>query len=232
MRTLNSSVRSAVVAGALLSLLASGAQAASAYSQTWSGVTTEGWESNTISSVVVHDAGVGNPAGSLATRFDPSLASFDIGYTSGAVPETRGSFAGSPWVVSFDLQLNEGKFSDVWLRYRFQDSTFNGWRFALTGPFDQYNTWTHYVVAFDPSWSDALAVANGWVQEGGPVVSFAQTLGNAYKTEIRLALTNSTTSALAHLDNFVQTPVPEPQTWALMLGGVLMLGALSRRMKR
>lgn len=205
------------------------AQAASAYSQTWSGSSTEGWEGNTTSSVVVFDGGVGNPAGSIASRFDSSVSIFDIGFTSGNVPATSGSFTGSPWQVSFDVQLNAGKFTDVWLRYRFQDSTFNGWRHSLTGPFDQYNIWTNYQVSFDPGWSDAQAVANGWVQEAGPVASFAQTMGNAYKTEIRFALTGSTDSALVHLDNFVQSPVPEPETWALMLGGMLLMGSLARR---
>jgi hypothetical protein len=205
------------------------ALAASAYTQPWSGSSTEGWEGNTISSVVVHDAGVGNPAGSIASRYDSRPAAFDIGFTSGNGADTSGSFSGTPWNVSFDLQLNEGKFSDAWLRYRYQDFNYNGWRYALLGPFDQYDTWTHYDLSFDPSWSDAQAMANGWTQESGPVVSFAQTMSSVYKTEVRLALTDSTSSALVHLDNFVQAPVPEPQTWALMLGGLLMLGTLARR---
>jgi len=213
----------------LAGLVAGGAQAASAYSQTWSGASTEGWEANTISSVVVFDGTVGNPAGSVATRFDGSVAAFDIGFTSGSIAETSGSFAGSPWKVSFDLQPNVGKFDNLWLRYRYQDSTFNGWRHAMTGPFDQYGSWTTYSVTFDPSWSDAQAMANGWLQEAGPVVSFAQTLGNAYRTEVRLGLDVNTTSALAHMDNFMQTPVPEPETWALMLGGLLAVSALARR---
>lgn len=205
------------------------AQAASAYSQTWSGATTEGWEGNTTSSVVVFDGGMGNPAGSIASRLDTSESRFDIGFTSGNVAAASGSFTGSPWQVSFDVQLNEGKFGNFfWLRYRFQDSSFNGWRHALTVP-TEYGTWTNYQVTFDPGWSDADAIANGWAQEAGPVVSFAQTMGNAYKTEIRFAYTDSTKSALVHLDNFVQSPVPEPQTWALMLGGMLLLGSLARR---
>lgn len=215
--------------GALAGLVAGTAQAASAYSQTWSGAGTEGWEANTISSVVVFDGAVGNPAGSIATRFDGTVADFDIGFTSGSIAETSGSFAGSQWKVSFDLQPNAGKFDNVWLRYRYQDATFNGWRHAMTGPFDQYGTWTTYSVSFDPGWSDAQAMANGWVQEAGPVVSFAQTMGNAYKTEIRLGLDLNTTSALAHMDNFIQTPVPEPETWALMLGGLLAVSVLARR---
>lgn len=218
--------------GALAGLVAGTAQAASAYSQTWSGASTEGWEANTISSVVVFDGGVGNPAGSIATRFDGTVADFDIGFTSGSIAETSGSFAGSQWKVSFDLQPNVGKFDNVWLRYRYQDFTFNGWRHAMTGPFDQYGTWTTYSVTFDPSWSDAQAMANGWVQEAGPVVSFAQTMGNAYRTEVRLGLDINTTSALAHMDNFIQTPVPEPETWALMLGGLLAVSALARRRQR
>lgn len=222
----------AVVVAAAACLCPLGAHAAAAYTQTWSGIDTEGWEANTISSVVVFDAGVGNPAASIASRFTSQLASFDIGFTSGDVAATRGSFAGSPWNVSFDLQLNAGKFDNIWLRYRYQDATFNGWRHALTGPFDQYNTWTNYAVSFDASWSDAQAMANGWAQEAGPVVSFAQTMGNAYRTEIRFGTSAATTSALVHLDNFIQTPVPEPQTWALMLGGLLITASLARRRLR
>lgn len=220
-----------LAAPAFLAVLvcAAPAQAASAYSQTWSGTTTEGWEGNTISSVVVFTGSVGNPAGSIASRFLPSAGDIDIGFTSGNIAATSGSFSGSPWQVSFDVQLNEVNFTDVWLRYRFQDFTFNGWRHALTGPFDKYNTWTNYQVSFDPDWSDAQAMANGWVQEAGPVVSFAQTMGNAYKTEIRFAFTGSPDSVIVQLDNFVQSPVPEPETWALMLGGMLLIGSLARR---
>ena len=70
----------------LAGLVAGGAQAASAYSQKWSG----------------------------------------------------GGFAGSQRKVLFDLQLNVGKFDNVWLRYRYQDFAFNGWRHAMSGPFDRY----------------------------------------------------------------------------------------------
>lgn len=219
-------------AGGLAALLSAGAQATSLYTQTWSGAGTEGWEGNTIGSVVVHDAAIGNPAGSIATRFDSSLASFDIGFTSGSVAEIRGSFAGSPWQVPFDLQLNEGKFSDVWLRYRCKDFTFNGWRHALDGPFDRYGTWTNYSVVFDPNWTDVQATANGWLQEAGPVVSFSQTMGDVYNTEVRLALNGDTRAALAQLDNFVQTPVPELQTWALLLAGPLRVASRARRTLR
>ena len=39
-------------------------------------------------------------------------------------------------------------------------------------------------------------MAKGWVQEAGPVVSFAQAMGNGYKTEVRLGLDINTTAAL------------------------------------
>ena len=203
--------------------------AAAPYTQTWSGASSEGWEGNTTSSVVVFDGGIGNPAGSIATRRSLEPPVFDIGATSGTVAATSGSFSGTVWTVSFDLQLNEGKFSDVWLRYRYQDFTFNGWRYAFAGPFEDYNTWTNYSVTFNADWSDADAIANGWTQDNAPAVSFATTMGNAYRTEIRLALTDSTESAIAHIDNFIQTPVPEPGTWALMLAGLGMLVGVSRR---
>ncbi len=204
------------------------AAAAAPYSQTWSGTDTEGWEGNTTSSEVVHDGTSGNPAGSIVTRRSLSPPVFDIGATSGTVAETSGSFSGSPWTVSFDLLLDTGKFSGVSLRYRYQGPTFNGWSFPFAGPFDDYNVWKNYSVTFDPAWTDAQAMAQGWVQEAGPVESFATTLADAYRTEIRLIMADDL-SAIAHIDNFVQRAVPEPTGVALALLSLAGLGVLRRR---
>lgn len=214
----------ALAAATLLAPL--GVQAASNYSETWSGSDSAGWEGNTTSATVVFDGAVGNPAGSLASRRD---GGFDIGATSGNVAAAQGSFSGNIWTVSFDLQGTAGSFDDVYLRYRFQDSSFDGWFYSFGGVKGPSNAFSTYTVSFDAGWSDVEAGANGWERDVGPTVSFAQTMSNAYRTEIRILA--STETALAHIDNFSMTaqPVPEPGTWALLAGGLALLGGWRRR---
>ena len=211
-------------------LLAGSALAAVPYSEDWSAGNTNGWIQSTTSSTVVRDAGIGNPAGSLAIRRDLTPPIFPTGATT-ELPAASGDYTGQPaWMVSFDVFYDIGNFVDAWLRFRYQDATFNGWYLDVANAFP--NSWQSYSAMFDPSWTDAQAAANGWVDETGGTVSWQQLMTNVFHPEVRL-IEGDDFSAIAYLDNFVlKSVVPEPATTALLLTAVGGLGLVKRRVRR
>lgn len=204
--------------------------AANAYSETWNGGDTASWAAATLSSAV------NNPGSYLEVSRAGGVQA------TGAVtelPGVTGDFSGSLWTVSVDLrrvlspeeQLLEAIFGaqpqDAWLRFRYSNPTFNGWRYQLSDKLD--TSWTTYSVSFNADWSDAEALANGWQTDrpdGLGSVSWAQTMQDVYQTSVRFELDNTQRIGV---DNFVLTPVPEPSSWALGLTG---LAALAWRWRR
>ena len=210
--------------------LAGGASAATDYAEGWNAGSTAGWSANTIDSTVVQIGGGGNPDGYLATR-GPSPGTFPIGALT-SLPAATGDFSGFLWTASFDADQFLGKPTALALRFRFQDSSHNGWRYDFADLPDS-SGWKNYSVAFDPRWSDADAVANGWKTDlpgGFGSVSWQQTMTNVVTTELRL---DTDKNSLAGFDNFSLTsrPVPEPSTYALFAAGLIGIGALARRRK-
>jgi hypothetical protein len=111
--------------------------------------------------LAVRDATFGNPAGSLATTRILVQPIFDIGAAT-ELPAVTGDFTGSPsWTVSFDAFYDAGAFAQTWLRFRYENSGFNGWHYVVANTFPA--GWQSYSVTFDPTWSDAEATAHGWV---------------------------------------------------------------------
>jgi hypothetical protein len=192
------------------------AVAAVAYSEDWSAGDTNGWVQSTTSSVVIRDGAFGNPAGSLAVRRDLTPPVFDIGATT-TLAQVSGDYTGAPsWTFSFDVFYDTGNFTDTWLRFRYQDATFDGWHLDVANVFP--SSWQSYAVTFDPNWSDVEAAANGWVDETGGTVSWGLLMSNVYHPEIRLLLGDQA-SALAHIDNLALRSVAEPAViWLLALG--------------
>lgn len=195
------------------------------YSETWDNQgDLAGWFPNTSDSTVVNPGVGGNGGGYLLTR---RAGDFPIGAATDLAAAT-GSFGGRVWTASVDLIGLAGATSDVWLRFRFQDSSFNGWRFRLTGPLGE--TWATFDVTFDTTWTDLQAQANGWQTDlpgGAGSVSWAQTMTDVYTTEVRI---DGTRTLLAGIDNFsVNTAIPEPSSWALMAGGLGLMGWIARR---
>ena len=209
----------------LIAFFARSAVAAAAYSEDWSAGDTNGWIQNTTSSVLVRDAGFGNPAGSLAVRRDLTPPIFDIGATTN-LPQVSGDYTGAPsWTFSFDVFYSAGNYVDTWLRFRYQDGTFNGWHLDVENVFP--NSWQSYSVTFDSTWSDAEAAANGWVDETGGAVSWALLMTDVFHPEIRLLLGDEA-SALAYIDNVALRSIPEPAGLALLVFGLLGLGIARR----
>lgn len=214
----------AVIAASVAATALPSLAATSGYSETWdTGGNLAGWLGNTTDSVASNPGAGGNDGGYLETaRSGP----FPIGAIT-LLPAATGSFGSQAWNAKVDLVGLTGTTSDVWLRFRYQDATFNGWRYRLTGELD--SNWQTFGVSFDPTWTDVQAQANGWETDfanGSGSVSWAQTLGSVYTTEIRI---DGTASLKAGIDNFSLTAVPEPSSYALVLAGLGVAGGMARR---
>lgn len=216
----------------LLAAAAAPAQAAAVYAEHWDGgLSTQGWYANSGQAAVSPNAVVGQPPGSLASVYvgPDGFPGKMIGATSGNL-ELIGSYHGQTWQVSFDAMVAEGPVEAFWLRYRIYDTP-GGWRLPLAVPAP--GVWTHYAIGFDPSWTDEQAVAAGWVPEEY-VWDWGTSMGYVTGTELRMQLADAdtTTTALAYFDNFVQQhdgTVPAPATAMLALLALAGTAAARRR---
>lgn len=167
-----------------------------------------GWRQNTAKTVIaVIDTG-GNPNGYLHSQ---STGAFPGPlYYAGACSEKAelsGDFGFAPLVrVTVDLKVssNTVNFNGVYLRFRYQDATYNGWRILLEDT-PTYDTWITYSVVFDPTWSDLDARAAGWVWDkdvyppANPSQPWAVTMADVYTTEIRFEASGY---VVGGIDNF------------------------------
>lgn len=210
-----------------------GASAAIVYSEDWDnpGDGVAGWVQNTVVTTVVHQPVGGNPGGYLGSS-GTGAGTFDIGGTTELAAASGDWAAAGIGLVSFDVLFTEGDFDDAWFRVRFQDATFDGWSYSLTNAFG-LGVWNTYSIAFDPTWSDAQAMGNGWLPDdvvfAGAIAppSFATTMSDVYHPEVRLS---GEGLLVGGIDNFVlQTPIPEPATMTLM--GLGLAGLAYRRRK-
>lgn len=190
----------------------------------------EGWAANTTQTNVAHQAMGGNPGGYLETD---NLGNPTTFHAVGAVhtgPDYSGVFADGPWKISVDLNFMRGEFEDAWLRFRFRDSSANGWHISLTNAFS--NTWNTYSVMFDTTWNDATAMANGWVKEADGSLatpSFAGLWDDVYTSEVRLLGTPNSTTLVAGIDNYMAAIVPIPGAVWLLVSGLAGMVVLARR---
>lgn len=190
------------------------------------------WMPNTTETTNTHQAAGGNPNG--------YLESDNIGVTPlvfhvvGAVNDTAdysGVFADGQWTISVDLNFIRGDFDDAWLRFRFQDSSANGWHISLTNVFD--NSWNSSSVSFHTTWSDAQATLNGWIKEADgstATPSFSGLWDDVYTSEVRfIGDLASDLNLVGGIDNYRATVVPIPAAVWLFGSGLLGLIAVARR---
>jgi hypothetical protein len=192
----------------------------------WDSGTLAGWTANTTSSTVVYVLTGGNPNGYIETR-GPSPGSFDIGALTDIADFTGDYAAAGITGASVDLNFENGQFDAAWIRFRYLDSTQNGWLYPLTDTFTP-DVWQTYFVNFNPAWTDLEARSAGWLTDddvipsADPSVSFALTMATVYTAEVRIS---GDVNLLAGIDNFAV--VPEPAT-IVFLG----LGLFALRRKR
>ena len=190
------------------------------------------WIANTTQTNVSHQVAGGNPGGFLQTDNTGNNTFF---YAVGAVNTSTnysGVFAPGLWNIAVDLNFMQGNFGDALLRFRFHDSSANGWHTSLTNAFT--NTWNTRSVIFDTTWSDADAISNGWVKESDGILatpSFAGLWGDVYTSEVRLLGTTSSTNLVAGIDNYSAMVVPIPAAIWLLGSGLVGLIAVTRRGK-
>jgi hypothetical protein len=181
----------------LLALLASNGKSClagpqSGYQQGWNtSGDFGGWEPNTtVTSIAVVGTG-GNPGGYLSSS-GTAAGSFDIGVVT-RIPQVTGDFRGSIWSASVDVKFVSGNFDSLWIRFRYKDSTENGWVVPLTASFP-LGSWQSYTVILDPNWTDVEARARGWrtdsevVSPGAnPSQTWSTTMSNVYTMEVRIS---------------------------------------------
>ena len=185
------------------------------------------WIPNTTETTNSHQAAGGNPNGYLETTNAGSNMSFGAAGAANITSDYSGVFADGLWWVSVDLNFIRGSFSDAWLRFRFQDSTFNGWYISLEDTIFN-NEWQNYSVSFNTTWDDATAQANGWVKEDAAVPSFSALWDDVYTTEVRVL---GTDTLLAGIDNYHAHIVPIPAAVWLFGSGLIGLIGVARRKK-
>lgn len=97
--------------------------------------------------------------------------------------------------------------------------------------------WDSFSVVFDPTWDDATAQANGWYVAGSGLATppFQVVWTEVYSVQIHFAGPGED-FLQGGVDNFyigpALAPVPEAETWALMLAGLGLTGLMARRRRR
>lgn len=191
-----------------------------------------GWIENTSETTNSHMAAGGNPNGYL---FTDNTGSFGAMGAVNTTANYSGVFADGVWGISVDLAFINGTYTDSWLRFRYQDSTANGWHISLEDSNFFTSPWQSYNVVFDTTWDDVTAMANGWVKEADgstATPSFSELWNNVYTSEVRI-LANA--GSVAGIDNYrtsFRTPtVPVPAAAWLFGSGLLGLTGIARRKK-
>lgn len=206
MREKRNRIRKGLVFGTFLVLafvLASGlVSAASPHHDGWdvSG-NPAGWHTNTAWTYFeVVDTG-GNPGGYLYTRSDgsPGGSTYYAGIAT-SKEEFSDDFGFAPAIkISVDIKVlsTTEDLPNIWLRFRYLDARYNGWRYLLTDD-PIFDEWVTYSVIFSPFWTDSEAEAAGWLQEDNSP-SFSETLADVFTTEVRF---RGTAEIYACIDNF------------------------------
>ncbi len=189
------------------------------------------WMPNTTETNNTYSATGGNPNGYLSTDNLSNTGSFGAIGAANSTADYSGVFADGQWTISVDLSFINGDFTDSWLRFRYQDSTANGWHISLENTNFFTDPWQSYSVTFDTTWDDATAMAHGWVKESDgtltPTPSFSELWNNVYTSEVRIL---GGPRMIAGIDNYrAASVVPVPAAVWLFGSGLLGLIGVARR---
>jgi hypothetical protein len=186
------------------------------------------WIQNTTDTTVGHSATGGNPGGYMTTDNTSSAGSIGSIGAQNTGADYSGVFADGLWTISVDLSFIDGEFVDSWLRFRYQNPTNNGWHISVgEDSFD--SNWETYSVTFNTTWSDAAAIANGWVQEQQSL-SFSTLWDDTWNSEVRIL---GRTKMEAGIDNYNASVSAVPIPASFWLFGTALIGfvGMSRRTK-
>ena len=168
-----------ITLGGDVEIVVSWSSASTVIMETWNDGESGDWIGNTIFTTVEIKNTGGNPDGYLHSTGTGGYvgatnhsSEYSGNFTDAGIRETK-----------FDLYCISGVFTVVYLRHRYLDARYNGWKLPVA--LDSSSGWHSYSVIFDPTWDDAEAIAAGWEQEDGSA-SFSDTMSNVYTTEIRL----------------------------------------------
>ena len=184
------------------------------------------WIPNTTETTITHVAAGGNPNGYLKTDNLSTSGSFAAIGAANETADYSGVFADGVWTIKVDLSFINGDFTDSWLRFRYHDSTYNGWHITLEDNSFFDATWKSYSITFDTTWDDATAIANGWAKEDAAVPSFSALWDDVYTSEVRII---GGPRMVAGIDNYMASPVPIPAAVWLFGSGLLGLIGIARK---
>jgi hypothetical protein len=164
-----------------------------------------GWEKGTMNTFTEYHETGGNPGGHIRAYGN---------LTTGIInrqPEFTGNYLLKNYNnISLDILVNLQQLPNfkpaIQLRY---SASYAGWNYELTDFTVNAGIWQHFNVYFDPTWSDADALANGWTLSPGPTKSFQETMSHVGSISI-LGHYPQITSKNLGFDNFMLSHVEAP----------------------
>lgn len=186
------------------------------------------WTANTTQTLVEPVAGGGNPGGWVRTS-NPDETSFGVVGIVNTAPAYVGALADGNYDVSVSLRFLEGEFTDAQLRWRYRDSTFNGWYKPVDGSF--LGDWRSFGFAFNTEWDDATAIEAGWVREDDSV-PFATLWDDIYSAEVRLVGEGLLVAGIDTYRIEVADVAPVPAPASLALFGLALSWTAARWRRR
>lgn len=155
------------------------------------------WEKGTHYSQLEYRSTGGNPGGYMMF-----YGTDRIGLATKSAPYV-GDYASAGYdeiTVDLNVQLMPivGPRPEVFIR---SGAAVAGWTYTLTTFSTQGGVWQHFSVPMNANWSDAEAIAAGWVRDIGSEISFADTMNSVCHVGVRMKYV-LTTAAYIGVDNF------------------------------
>ncbi|MBS1145022.1 MAG: sorting domain protein [Proteobacteria bacterium] len=173
---------------------------------------------------VTHHASGGAPGGHISAS-DPSVYSFYFD-APGKYTGNLSAYAGG--TLSFDTYYTPNEASSAWRDdadvVLSSGSTHLVWQ-AANNP---GANWTHVSVALDAAQGWKIGSIHG---SQATAADLANALSNLTALRIRGEYVSGVIETTG-LDNVSLAPVPEPETWAMLLAGLGIVGTLGRRKHR